>query len=192
MSNILIINGAKKFGHSNGQLNDTLTEVADGILRDLGHDVKVVRADSDYDVKTEVQNFVWADAVIWQMPGWWMGAPWTVKNTSMTCLPKVTARCTPAMAAHVQMPLKIWLRRADSGQKYMLSLTWNAPMEAFTEKDQFFHGVGVDGVYLPFHKANQFLGMEALPTFITNDVIKMPDVPRYIAEYRKHLTEIFG
>lgn len=27
MSNILIINGAKKFGHSNGQLNDTLTEV---------------------------------------------------------------------------------------------------------------------------------------------------------------------
>ncbi len=50
-------------------------------------------------------------------------------------------------------------------------------MEAFTEKDQFFHGVGVDGVYLPFHKANQFLGMEPLPTFIANDVIKMPDVP---------------
>lgn len=72
----------------------------------------------------------------------------------------------------------------------MLSLTWNAPMEAFTEKDQFSHGVGVDGVYLPFHKANQFLGMDALPTFIANDVIKMPDVPRYTAEYRKHLSEI--
>ena len=27
MSNILIINGAKKFAHSNGQLNDTLTGV---------------------------------------------------------------------------------------------------------------------------------------------------------------------
>ena len=78
------------------------------------------------------------------------------------------------------------------GKKYMLSLTWNAPMEAFTEKDQFFHGVGVDGVYLPFHKANQFLGMEPLPTFIANDVIKMPDVPRYTEEYRKHLVEIFG
>lgn len=77
-------------------------------------------------------------------------------------------------------------------KKYMLSLTWNAPMEAFTEKDQFFHGVGVDGVYLPFHKANQFLGMEPLPTFIANDVIKMPDVPRYTEEYRKHLVEIFG
>lgn len=80
MSNILIINGAKKFAHSNGQLNDTLTEVADGLLRDLGHQVKIVRADSDYDIKEEVQNFVWADVVIWQMPGWWMGAPWTVKK----------------------------------------------------------------------------------------------------------------
>ena len=63
MSNILIINGAKKFAHSNGQLNDTLTEVADGTLRDLGHDVRIVRADSDYDVKAEVQNFLWADLV---------------------------------------------------------------------------------------------------------------------------------
>lgn len=192
MSNILIINGAKKFAHSNGQLNDTLTEVAESYLRDAGHDVKSVRAESEYDVKEEVQNFLWADVVIWQMPGWWMGAPWTVKNIWMTSLPKATARCTPAMAVPAPTPAKIWLRRHGAGEKYMLSLTRNAPMEAFTDKDQFFHGVGVDGVYLPFHKANQFLGMEALPTFIANDVIKMPDVPRYIAEYRKHLAEIFG
>ncbi|MCS6036908.1 hypothetical protein LNQ52_13425 [Klebsiella pneumoniae subsp. pneumoniae] len=32
MSNILIINGAKKFAHSNGQLNDTLTEVAEVVI----------------------------------------------------------------------------------------------------------------------------------------------------------------
>ncbi len=51
MSNILIINGAKKFAHSNGQLNDTLTEVAESYLRDAGHDVKSVRAESEYDVK---------------------------------------------------------------------------------------------------------------------------------------------
>ena len=59
MSNILIVNGAKKFGHSNGQLNDTLTEVAETFLRDLGHDVKVVRADGDYDVKAVVILLVW-------------------------------------------------------------------------------------------------------------------------------------
>lgn len=175
MSNILIINGAKKFGHSNGQLNDTLTEVAETYLRDLGHDVKVVRADSNYDVKTEVQNFLWADSVIWQMPGWWMGALYASDGRTRSDASK-----------------KYGSGGLIQGKKYMLSLTWNAPMEAFTEKDQFFHGVGVDGVYLPFHKANQFLGMSALPTFIANDVIKMPDVPRYTAEYRKHLAEIFG
>lgn len=75
---------------------------------------------------------------------------------------------------------------------YMLSLTWNAPMDAFTDTEQFFHGVGVDGVYLPFHKANQFLGMQALPTFIVNDVIKAPEVEAYIAKYREHLTQIFA
>lgn len=111
MSNILIINGAKKFAHSNGQLNDTLTEVADGTLRDLGHDVRIVRADSDYDVKAEVQNFLWADVVIWQMPGWWMGAPWTVKNILMMYSPKVMERCMPAMA----VPAKIRQKYGSGG-----------------------------------------------------------------------------
>ena len=32
MSNILIINGAKQFAHSNGELNDTLTELAHNVL----------------------------------------------------------------------------------------------------------------------------------------------------------------
>ncbi|MDV3444045.1 NAD(P)H-dependent oxidoreductase, partial [Pseudomonas otitidis] len=28
----------------------------------------------------ELQKFLWADVIVWQMPGWWMGAPWTVKR----------------------------------------------------------------------------------------------------------------
>jgi len=78
------------------------------------------------------------------------------------------------------------------GTAYMLSVTWNAPLEAFEDKDQFFHGVGVDGVYLPFHKANQFLGMDTLPTFMCNDVIKDPDIEGYFAHYRAHLDHVFG
>jgi len=74
----------------------------------------------------------------------------------------------------------------------MLSVTWNAPVEAFEDKEQFFHGVGVDGVYLPFHKANQFLGMNALPTFMCNDVIKQPNIAGDFARYRTHLDLVFG
>ncbi len=193
MSNILIINGAKKFAHSNGQLNDTLTDVAVSFLRDRGHEVQVTRADEDYDIQAEVAKFQWADTIIWQMPGWWMGEPWTVKKY----IDDVFTEGHGTLYASDGRSRKDASKKYGSGglmqgTKYMLSLTWNAPLDAFTDKDQFFHGVGVDGVYLHFHKANQFLGMESLPTFIVNDVIKMPDVPTYIAEYRKHLGEIFA
>lgn len=153
---------------------------------------RIVRADSDYDVKAEVQNFLWADVVIWQMPGWWMGAPWTVKNILMMYSPKVTGLCMPAMVVPAKIHQKIRFRRPGTGQKIYAFTDLERTNGSLHRKRSSFHGVGVDGVYLPFHKANQFLGMEPLPTFIANDVIKMPDVPRYTEEYRKHLVEIFG
>ncbi len=77
------------------------------------------------------------------------------------------------------------------GKTYLLSVTWSAPKSAFDAPDDFFAGAGVDVVYLPFHKANEFLGMTALPTFICNDVIKQPDIAGDIARYRQHLAAYF-
>ena len=193
MKNILLINGAKTFAHSNGQLNDTLTELAQEVLSGLGHQVQVTRADSEYDAKAEVEKFLWADTVIYQMPGWWMGAPWTVKKYIDDVFTE----------GHGSLYASDGRSRSDASKKYgsgglihnknyMLSLTWNAPMDAFNDAEQFFHGVGGDGVYLPFHKANQFLGMQTLPTFIVNDVIKAPEVEAYMAQYRDHLTQVFA
>ena len=193
MSNILIINGAKQFAHSNGELNDTLTELANKVLCELGHTVQISRADSDYEIQAEIQKYVWADVVIYQMPGWWMGAPWTVKKY----IDDIFTEGHGTLYASDGRSRSDASKKYGSGglihdKKYMLSLTWNAPMEAFTEQDQFFHGVGVDGVYLPFHKANQFLGMQSLETFIVNDVIKAPEVEAYMAQYREHLTQVFA
>ena len=193
MSNILIVNGAKQFAHSNGELNDTLTELANKVLCELGHTVQISRADSDYEIQAEIQKYVWADVVIYQMPGWWMGAPWTVKKY----IDDIFTEGHGTLYASDGRSRSDASKKYGSGglihdKKYMLSLTWNAPMEAFTEQDQFFHGVGVDGVYLPFHKANQFLGMQSLKTFIVNDVIKAPEVEAYMAQYREHLTQVFA
>ena len=193
MKNILLINGAKTFAHSNGQLNDTLTELAQEVLLDLGHQVQVTRADSEYDAKAEVEKFLWADTVIYQMPGWWMGAPWTVKKY----IDDVFTEGHGSLYANDGRSRSDASKKYGSGglihdKNYMLSLTWNAPMDAFNDAEQFFHGVGVDGVYLPFHKANQFLGMQTLPTFIVNDVIKAPEVEAYMAQYRNHLTQVFA
>lgn len=193
MKNILLINGAKTFAHSNGQLNDTLTELAQEVLSDLGHQVQVTRAESEYDAKAEVEKFLWADTVIYQMPGWWMGAPWTVKKY----IDDVFTEGHGSLYANDGRSRSDASKKYGSGglihdKNYMLSLTWNAPMDAFNDAEQFFHGVGVDGVYLPFHKANQFLGMQTLPTFIVNDVIIAPDVEAYMAQYRDHLTQVFA
>ena len=193
MKIILLINGAKTFAHSNGQLNDTLTELAQEVLSGLGHQVQVTRADSEYDAKAEVEKFLWADTVIYQMPGWWMGAPWTVKKY----IDDVFTEGHGSLYANDGRSRSDASKKYGSGglihdKNYMLSLTWNAPMDAFNDAEQFFHGVGVDGVYLPFHKANQFLGMQTLPTFIVNDVIKAPEVEAYMAQYREHLTQVFA
>ena len=193
MKNILLVNGAKTFAHSNGQLNDTLTELAQEVLSGLGHQVQVTRADSEYYAKAEVEKFLWADTVIYQMPGWWMGAPWTVKKY----IDDVFTEGHGSLYANDGRSRSDASKKYGSGglihdKNYMLSLTWNAPMDAFNDAEQFFHGVGVDGVYLPFHKANQFLGMQTLPTFIVNDVIKAPEVEAYMAQYRDHLTQVFA
>ena len=193
MQNILLVNGAKTFAHSNGQLNDSLTQLAQEILSGLGHQVQVTRADSEYEAKAEVEKILWADTVIYQMPGWWMGVPWTVKKY----IDDVFTEGHGSLYANDGRSRSDASKKYGSGglihdKNYMLSLTWNAPLDAFTDSDQFFHGVGVDGVYLPFHKANQFLGMQALPTFMVNDVIKAPEVEAYMAQYRKHLMQIFA
>ncbi|OON41955.1 NADPH quinone reductase MdaB [Izhakiella australiensis] len=193
MSNILIIDAGKSFHHSKGELNHTLTAVAADKLCECGHHVVVTTVDEGYDIQQEIEKYLAADTIIYQMPGWWMGEPWILKKY----IDEVFTE------GHGKLYASDGRTRSDAGKKYgsggllqgkkyMLSLTWNAPLEAFNDPQQFFEGVGVDGVYLHFHKANQFLGMEALPTFICNDVIKQPDIARDIDNYQTHLNQIFA
>lgn len=190
---ILLLNGGKAFAHSGGRLNDTLHEAARGLLSELGHEVRETRIESGYSPAEEVGKILWADAIIYQMPGWWMGAPWTVKRY----VDEVFTAGHGALYANDGRSRQDPSRHYGSGgllqgRHYMLSLTWNAPREAFDEPDDFFEGRGVDGVYYPFHKAQEFVGLKALPTFIACDVIKSPDVERDISFYQAHLAEIFG
>ncbi|MBT0727110.1 NAD(P)H-dependent oxidoreductase [Rosenbergiella australiborealis] len=193
MSHIHIIDGGTTFGLSQGQLNHTLAATAVDTLQLLGHKVTKTRVIDDYDCEHEVAQFLAADSLILQMPAWWMGEPWTVKKYIDEVL----------SLGHGSLYANDGRSRADrdkhygsggllQGKHYLLSLTWNAPLQAFTDKDQFFEGIGVDGLYLHTHKAFQFLGMTPHPTFICNDVIKQPDIPTFVRDYQQHLTDIFG
>ncbi len=193
MKKILLLNGGKRFAHSEGRYNSTLHDAAVAYLDRAGFDVKTTFIDGGYDVEEQVQKILWADVVIYQMPGWWMGAPWTVKKY----LDEVFT------AGHGSLYANDGRTRSDASQKYgsggliqgkqyMLSLTWNAPVQAFEDPTDFFEGKGVDAVYFPFHKANEFLGMSALPTFICNDVMKVPNIEQDVARYEQHLARVFA
>lgn len=55
-------------------------DVAKRVLTELGHEIREMVIDDGYDIEREVDNFLWINTVIWQMPSWWMGKPRTVKK----------------------------------------------------------------------------------------------------------------
>ena len=74
MKKVLLLNGAKQFAHSDGRYNATLHDTALAVLDRGGVEVKVTHIDEGYDIREEVEKFLWADVIVYQMPGWWMGA----------------------------------------------------------------------------------------------------------------------
>ena len=191
--NILLLNGGKAFGHSHGELNHTLHKKAKEVLTALGHNVKETVIDAGYDVEAEIEKFLWMDAVIWQMPGWWMHEPWTVKKYIDEVLTAGHGKLYHSDGRHRVNPTEGYgTGGLLQGKKHMLSLTWNAPIEAFTREGDFFEGKDVDAVYMPFHKLNEFIGLTRLPTFTCNDVVKNPQVEQYFADYQAHLKKVFG
>ncbi|QLG89112.1 NAD(P)H-dependent oxidoreductase [Chitinibacter bivalviorum] len=190
MSNILIINAAKKMAHSAGALNDSLAQLAQQTLQEQGHEVAMTHLESAYDLDAEVAKILAADLIIYQMPAWWMGPPWTLKKYFDDVFTHGHGKLYGSDGRTRSDPSK----KYGSGgllqnKHYMLSVTWNAPLAAFEEPGQFFEGKGVDAVYFPVHKANQFLGLKPLPTFMCNDVIKDPHIETDFIRYRAHLLE---
>nr|WP_315062403.1 NAD(P)H-dependent oxidoreductase [uncultured Campylobacter sp.] len=177
---ILLINGGAPFNGNGGKLSKTLHELTKRTLESLGHETRETTIHEGYDLGGEVEKFLWMDAVIWQMPTWWMGEPWVVKKyIDEVFMFGIVANDGYGTSGLIK------------GKSHMLSITWNASLQAFDKPGDFFEGVGVDGVYLLFHKANEFLSTKRLPTFMCNDVIKNPDVERFTRDYEAHLKKGF-
>ncbi len=190
--NIYLLNGTKEFGHSKGELNTTLHNLAKQTLSELGHQIKEVIIDQGYEIAQEVENLKWADCLIYQFPVWWMGEPWIVKKY----IDEIYIADTQLFANDGRSQSDLSKKYGSGGlaqnKSYMLCSTWNAPLEAFTDKDQFFGAFGVEGIFVQLDKTHQFCGMQKLPSFMCNDVIKDPQVNQYLTNYKTHLIKIFG
>lgn len=122
-----------------------------------------------------------------------MGEPWIVKKYIDEVFCQGGTRfCTSDGRYRVAPTVGYGTGGVLTDKHYMFSLTYNAHIEAFTRVGDFFQNVGVDGLYLHLHKANQFIGMKPLETFICNDVMKNPQVELYTKQYKEHLTKIFA
>ena len=194
MSNILIINAHEYYPFSEGRLNRTLAEKAAQILSANGHALKTTTMQDDYDVAAELEKHRWANVVILQTPVNWMGVPWSFKKyMDEVYTAGMDGRLTEGDGRTSEAPKENYGTGGSlTGKKYMLSVTFNAPREAFDDPNQeFFEGRSVDDLLLPAHLNAKFFDMTPLPTFAAFDVMKNPDVENDFKRFDDHLREVF-
>lgn len=193
MKNVLIINTHHPYSPTDGKLNATLAEMAESRLKEKGHVVRTTKVSDGYDVKEEAAKHDWADVIIVQGPVNWMGFPWSFKKYQDEVYGAVGGTLFDGDGRHRDKPdLHYGSGGLAQGKKYMLSLTFNAPREAFDDKDQYlFGGKGVDDLFFPSHMNFRFMGMEPLETFVCYDVHKNPEVENDFERQRDHLDRYF-
>ncbi|MDH5510297.1 MAG: NAD(P)H-dependent oxidoreductase [Nitrospinota bacterium] len=190
MEKILLINGSHPMGRAKGELNNTLTQTADQTLRNMGRQTQTTIATAGYTVEEEINKFLWADAVIYNFPVYWMGIPGQFKKY----IDEVFIQSHGKLYAGDGRDLGKSYGQGGLMQdrKYMFVATWNAPADAFNTPGQFFEDRDADGLLYPLHKAQRFLGMAPLPSFHLFDVMRKPRVEEYLSEYRAHLEKTFS
>lgn len=190
MSNILIINAHHKYPFSEGRLNGALVQMADELLTAKGHETRIVNIDEEWNVEAELENHQWADVILLQSPVNWMGVPWTFKKyMDEVYTAGMAGQLCNGDGRHSDAPKQNYGAGGTlNGKKYLLSLTFNAPEEAFDdEKEYLFQGKSVDDLFFPMHMNFRFFGMEALPTFACYDVMKDADTDNDFKRFSEHL-----
>ncbi|MCP3972188.1 MAG: NAD(P)H-dependent oxidoreductase [Rhodobacteraceae bacterium] len=196
MPKIHAINAHQKWeGFANGKLNKTLFDAAVNTLGAKGHEVSATIIDDGYDVGAEVQSLVCADAVFLQSPVYWMGFPWLFKKYMDEVFTAGIGNglCTDDGRTRSDPSKQYGTGGLLGGRKYMISLTFNAPAEAFDDPGQFlFQGRSVDDLVFGQHMSFRFFDMEQLPTFAAFDVMKVPDVAATVERMERHVAENFA
>ncbi|WP_170341561.1 NAD(P)H-dependent oxidoreductase [Ruegeria arenilitoris] len=197
MSKILIVNGTQPYEFAPGRLNASLVQRAQDALTGMGHEVRVTTVAEEYDINAEIDAHVWADVVIMQFPVNWMGVPWVFKKyLDEVYTAGMDGRLLAGDGRTAEAPeANYGTGGLLHGTKYMLSVTFNAPREAFDNPTEpFFAGASVDDLLWPMHLNAKFLAMQPLPTFAAFDVMKNPrieqDFQRFDAHLKQHFEEI--
>lgn len=192
MKHLLLINAHQFYeGISSGKLNTTMTDVIKDEMVKRGYEVRQTNIELGYDVDAEAGNHVWADLIILQSPVYWFGMPWIYKKyvDEVFTAGMMQGRFITGDGRTREDPNKQYgTGGLLQGKQYMISLTWNAPAEAFGDAHQnLFEGKTVDDVFVTNTANYKFCGVEVLPAFSCHDVMKQPDIAGDIVRLRAHL-----
>ena len=195
MTNVLIVNAHQFFeGISTGRLNKTMAGIIQEEMERCGYNVRETDIEQGYDIDVEVEKHVWADLIILQSPVYWFGMPWIYKKyvDEVFTAGMFQQRFLVGDGRTRDDPSKQYGTGGKmQGKKYMLSLTWNAPEEAFGDAEQIlFEGKTVDDVFVANTANYKFCGAEILPAFSCHDVMKQPDLEGDTARLRRHLATV--
>lgn len=184
-----IINAHQKWaGIAEGNLTRHYVETMTKVFAESNIACTVTTVDDGYDTAKEVELLLNADLVILQFPMYWMSLPWLGKKY----IDEVFMAGTYKIYKHDGREIDDASKKYGSGGllkgKYMLSITCNAPLEAFDTPGQFFNGLGVDNAFMAVHNSMQFVGLTQLPTFTSHDIFKNPT----IAEDTKKLEQMIS
>lgn len=194
MSNVLIINAHHKNPFSEGRLNSALVQMADELLRTKDCSTRIVNIDDEWDVETQLENHQWADNIILQTPVNWMGVPWTFKRyMDEVYTAGMAGQLCNGDGRHNDSPKENYGEGGVlTGKRYMLSLTFNAPREAFDdENESLFQGKSVDDLFFPMHMNFRFFGLRPIPTFACFDVMKNAEVETDFLRFSAHIQKNF-
>jgi modulator of drug activity B len=195
MKNVLIINAHQFYeGISSGKLNRTMAGVIRKEMEQRGDEVQETVIEAGYDINAEVDKHVWADLIILQSPVFWFGMPWIYKKyvDEVFTAGLMQQRLLSDDGRTRDDPSRQYGTGGKmQGKRYMMSLTWNAPQEAFGDPQQvLFEGKSVDDVFVSNTANYKFCGAEVLPAFSSHDVMKQADIEGDIARLREHLAAV--
>ncbi|WP_316792447.1 NAD(P)H-dependent oxidoreductase [Pedobacter frigoris] len=195
MKKIFVINGGQVFGHSGGKFNKTLLDTTVGYFTGKEEfDIRATDVNDEYDPKQEVENYKWADVIIYHTPIWWFQLPHGFKQYIDVVFTEGHEngiyKSDGRSAANPQ--INYGTGGMLHGKQYLLTTSWNAPSTAFTLPGEFFNEKSVDeGPLFGFHRMNAFTGMEPLQSIHFHDVEKNADIPTDLKRYKAHLDKLF-
>ncbi|GAA4314671.1 NAD(P)H-dependent oxidoreductase [Mucilaginibacter gynuensis] len=195
MKKIFVINGGQVFGHSGGKFNKTLLDITTSFFADRPEfEVRATDVNDDYDPKQEVENYKWADMIIYHTPIWWFQVPHDFKKYIDVVFTEghQNGIYRSDGRSSANPAINYGTGGLLHGKKYMVTSSWNAPKEAFTLPGEFFKETNVDdGILFGFHRMNAFTGMQPLQSIHFHDVMKASNVPAELDRYKAHLNTIF-